>query len=514
VKKLNSKKVAIIDVGSNSIRIIIMKIYENGSYKMIDQGKEMVRLSENMGADRTLKSEPIQRTIHTLNMFKSLIDSQQVDKTYVFATAAVRNASNSEEFLNKIKNETGFDIKVISGEDEAYYDYLGVINTMSINDFVIIDVGGGSTELVWVRDRELIESVSIPYGAVSLSEMFIGKEKYSQEKPEKIYKFFMDQLKTVKWFKNTKKLPLVGLGGSVRTLAKIDRKRIGFPLESLHNYQMTIKEVNNAYEEVIKAQDNEERNKIPGVGKERADIIVGGLVPVKAVLNCMKTDRLIISGNGLREGVFYKHYLEEFGEDKTRIDDVLYHSVENILHNYEINKEHAKHVEKLALSIFDQTCDIHKMGKGERKLLSVSALLHDIGMYVDYYNHHRHSFYLLLNSRINGLRNRELVMCAIIVGMHRNMEFKTDWKDYGMLMNRLDYKKVCQLAVFLRISEMLDRNESGSVEKLFCIITDKQIQISLKAINSPELEILAAMKSNVEFEKNFRRKLSIIQVVE
>ena len=511
---MNSKKIAIIDMGSNSIRILIMKLYDDGSYKMVDQGKEMVRLSENMGTSRTLKSGPIQRTIHTLNMFRALIESQNIEKTYTFATASVRNASNSKEFLNRIKTETGFDFEVISGEDEAYYDYLGVINTISIEDFVIIDVGGGSTELVWVRDREMVEAVSIPYGAVVLSEMFIGKEKHSQEKSEKLYKFFMDELKAIKWLKYIKKLPLVGLGGSVRTLAKIDRKRIAFPLESLHNYQMTMKEVNKAFEEVIKAKDHEERKKIPGVGKERADIIVGGLVPVKAIMNYMKTDRLIISGNGLREGVFYQHYLQAFCAEKKRIDDVLYHSVGNVLRNYEINIIHAEHMKELALSIFDQTQGIHKMGSEERKLLSVSALLHDIGLYVDYYNHHRHGFYLILNSRINGLRNRELLMCAFIVGMHRNMEFKTDWKVYSMLMNRVDYKKVCQLALFLRISEMLDRNEAGSVEELVCDITTKQVQIRLKGVSSLELEISAAMKSDREFDKHFRRKLSIIQSVE
>jgi len=507
---LKRKKIAIIDMGSNSIRMLIMKIYEDGSYKMADHGKEMVRLSENMGIEMLLKPEPIQRTLHTLNFFKRLIESHHVDCIYPFATAAVRNAGNKRDFLCKIKAETGFNFQIISGEKEAYYDYLGVINTIQIDDCVIIDIGGGSTELVWVRDRELKEAVSLPYGAVTLTERFIGKDKYSVEKAEKIQRFMMEQLKSVKWLKIVKKLPLVGLGGSIRTLAKIDRKRIGFPLESLHNYQMTTKEVNNAYERVLKAED-EERKKIPGVGKERADIIVGGLAPVKALMDYMKTDKLIISGNGLREGVFYEHYLEEFGGGNGRVSDVLYHSVENILHNYEVNVKHAAHVQKLALSIFDQTTSIHKMGEEERKLLSVSSLLHDIGLYVDYYNHHRHGFYLVLNSRINGLRNRELVMCAFIVGMHRNLEFKIDWKAYDMLLDRKDYKTICQLAVFLRISEILDRNESGSVDNVLCRLIYKQVQMWVKASNPAELEMSAAMKSEKDFEKLFRRKLSIFQ---
>lgn len=507
---MNRSKIAIIDMGSNSIRMLIMNIYEDGSYRIADQKKEMVRLSENMGNEMTLKPQAMQRTIYALNLFRKFIDSQQVDSIYAVATAAVRNAKNSEEFLERIRKETDFEFEVITGEDEAYYDYLGVVYTIDIDDCVIIDIGGGSTELIWVEARELREAVSLPYGAVILTEQFIGKEKYSIEKAEKIYRFMIEQLKTVKWLKKIKKLPLVGLGGSIRTLAKIDRKRIGFPLESLHNYQMTTKEVNYAYESVIKANDEEERKKIPGVGKDRADIIVAGLAPLKAVMDYMKADKLIISGNGLREGVFYRHYVNKCGYK--RIEDVLYHSIDNILQNYEVNTRHAQYVRSLALSLFDQTRTIHKMREEERKLLSVSSLLHDIGLYVDYYNHHRHGFYLVLNSRINGLRNRELVMCAFIVGMHRNMEFKTDWKAYDMLIDGKDYKTICQLALFLRIAEMLDRNESGSIADIQCNITYKQVQMWLKAQGPVELEVSAAMKSELDFQKLFHRNLSIFQV--
>jgi len=506
---LKQKKVAIIDLGSNSIRILIMKVYEDGAYKIADQGKEMVRLSENMGSEMTLKPEPIERTIYTLSLFKKIISSHNVDYVFPVATAALRNAKNRVEVLTKIKEETGFDFYVATGEDEAFFDYLGVVNTIDIKDCLIIDIGGGSTELAWVENWELKEAISLPYGAVILTEKFIGKGKCTVEKAEKIRRFMIEQLENIKWLNEVKKLPLVGLGGSIRALAKIDRKRIGFPLKNLHNYQMSSKEVNQAYERVLNAEDEEERKKIPGVGRDRADIIVGGLTPVKALMDYMKTDKLIISGNGLREGVFFKHYLDDLSSGNNRVKDVLFHSVNNILLNYEVNISHSTHVQSLALTIFDQTRNLHKMGDDERMLLSVSALLHDIGLYVDYYNHQNHGFYLVLNSRINGLRNRELVMCAFIVGMHRNMEFKTDWKSYNMLIHKDDYKTIRQLGLFLRIAEMLDRDESGSVESIICQLDRKQLELELRACNSVELGIASAMKSEKEFENLFRRKLKI-----
>lgn len=502
-------KIAIIDLGSNSIRMIIMKIYEDGSYKMIDQAKEMVRLSEGMGEEMSLKPLAIKRTLYVLKLFKKLIEVHQTDKIFTVATAAVRNASNQRFFLDKVKLETGFDFEVITGEMEAYYDYLGVVNTIDIEDCVIIDIGGASTELIWVEKRRRKEAVSLPYGSVILSEKFLDKDVITPEKLQKLEQFMEKQYNQVKWLKHAAGLPIVGLGGSIRSLAKIDKKKIGFPLESLHNYQMEGREVTYAYERVIKA-GLEERKNIPGIGKERADIIVGGLAPIKTLMNYLKTEKLIVSGNGLREGVFFRHYLKALSDGDEIIEDVLFHSVENNLKNYEVNIEHCFHVQKIALSIFDQTKTMHGMGAWERKLLSVGSLLHDIGMYVDYYNHHKHGFYLTLNSRLNGLRNRELVMCAFIVAMHRNEEFKEEWKDYNMLIDKHDYDTVKRLSWFARVAEKLDRSEYGSVGDVVCYLTEESLQIMLKSNSTAELEIAAAMKSEKHFEKMFHKKLFIV----
>ncbi|MDF2548367.1 MAG: exopolyphosphatase [Anaerosolibacter sp.] len=504
-----NNKVAIIDLGSNSIRMIIMKIYGDGSYKMVDQAKEMVRLSEGMGGEMTLKPLAIQRTLYVLKLFKKLIEVHQADKIFTVATAAVRNANNQKFFLDKVKQETGFDFEVISGEMEAYYDYLGVINTIDIEDCIIIDIGGASTELIWVEKRRLKEAVSLPYGAVVLTEKFFDKGDITQEKLKKLEQFMEKQYEQVKWLKQVTGLPIVGLGGSIRSLAKIDKKKIRFPLESLHNYQMEEWEAAHAYQLVTKA-NLEERKNIPGVGKERADIIVGGLVPIKVLMNYLKAEKLIVSGNGLREGIFFQNYLKVLNYGDEIIQDVLFHSVENNLRNYEVNMDHSFHVQKLALSIFDQTKEIHGMGAWERKLLAAASLLHDIGMYVDYYNHHKHGFYLTLNARLNGLRNRELVMCAFIVAMHRNEEFKKDWKGYNMLIDKNDYEIVKKLSWFARVAEKLDRSEYGSVEDVVCYLDQDSLQIMLKTNSAAELEIAAAMKSEKVFEKMFRKKLYIV----
>lgn len=297
-------KLAIIDLGSNSARMIIMKVYEDGSYKMLDQVKEMVRLSEGMGETMTLRPRAIKRTIDGLRLFKKLIQIHEVDQVRLIATAAVRNAQNQQFFLEKVRTETGLEFQVITGEREAYYGYLGVINTIDIADCIIIDVGGASTELTLVENRRFKESISFPFGAVLLSEVFLEKDKISPGKLKKLEEYILEKLKTVPWLSKNSHLPVVGLGGTARTFGKIDKNQIGFPLSSLHNYRLAAKEVYNIYSRVAKA-DLRQRRAITGINKERADIIVGGMVPIKMLMQYLKAKELIISGNGLREGVFF-----------------------------------------------------------------------------------------------------------------------------------------------------------------------------------------------------------------
>jgi exopolyphosphatase/guanosine-5'-triphosphate,3'-diphosphate pyrophosphatase len=502
-----NKKLAIIDLGSNSVRMIIMKVYEDASYKMIEQAKEMVRLSEGMGEERILKPLPMERTLDTLKLFKKLINVHQVDQIFPIATAAVRIARNQEAFLEKVQQETGFSFHVITGEEEAYYGYMGVINTIKLESALMIDIGGASTELVWIENKQLKKAVSLPYGAVTLTEMFLPKDTIEASAVKTLENFIKKQFDKIPWLKEADGLPIVGLGGTIRTLAKINKHIIGFPLVSLHNYQITFQEVLAIYEKVNHG-NKAAIKKIPGVKKERGDILTAGLVPIKLLMEYIRGTQLIISGNGLREGVFYKNYLA-MTQQQDLVEDVLLHSIENLLINYDMNRKHCYHVKDLALALFDETKEIHRLGQEERRLLMASALLHDIGMYIDYYNHHKHGFYLVLNSVLNGLRNRERLMCAFIVSNHREMKFREDWRNYTMLIDKNDHDIIRKLTIFLQIAEKLDRGGYGGVKNLYCSITPNKVKIRLQADHPVDLEISGAMKYEKCFEKIFHKGLEI-----
>lgn len=504
------KKIAIIDLGSNSVRLVIMKIFNNGSYKMIDQAKEMVRLSEGMGEKRILTPQAINRTIKNLQLFKTLIEAHRVDDIIAVATAAVRWAENQNYFINKVKRETGFNLRVLKGKEEAYYDYMGAINSIDFDDALVVDIGGGSTQLLRVEGRDLKDSISLPFGAVNLTERFLGHDMVEPKALDQLKNFLFEQFASISWLNKLKKTTIIGIGGTIRTLAKIDKKSISYPLEGLHNYRITKVEVADSFKKVT-TTDLKGRCHIPGVNKERADIVAAGFTIINCLVEYLDTKKLIISGYGLREGVFFQEYFKIWGGNKKYVDSVLMHSINNILKNYDANLKHCFHVRELALTIFDQTNGLHCMGDEERKILEVGSLLHDIGMYVDYYNHHKHGFYLVLNSRINGLTNKELVMTAYIVGMHRNREeIKEDWKHYKLIISKQDYETIKKLSIILKIAENLDRYGFGHVDALSCNIKGDTLEIKLKTNHSAILEITDAMKNEKNFEKLFSKKLVLV----
>lgn len=504
------ENVAIIDLGSNSVRVIVVRVNLNTSYKMVDQVKEMVRLSEGMWENNLLTDAAMERTIAELKNFKNIIKSHSVSTTIALATAAVRNASNGEEFLRRIYSETGFDFTVITGEEEAYLDYLGVINSIDINDCIIIDTGGGSTELILVENRRVKNSVSIPYGAVTLTEKFLAGDDTSKININKTEEYIRNIYKSISWLKKPEGLPVVGLGGSVRALAKIHKRKYGFAGQPIHNYRMDTKEANDIFDKIV-GTDSGERKDIPGLSKERADIIVGGLIPLKVLTEYTEAEKLIISGNGLREGAFFRHYFHKYKLNEEIVNDVLQHSTDNILLRYDVDIHHSHLIKKLSLELFDQLKNYHNLNGRFRKLLEVGALLHDIGLHVDYYDHHYHGFYLAVNSRINGLTYRELIICAFIIGMHRDEDFKREWTDYRPVIDSDDYEAIQKLSIFVRISEELCKTQDGNIKELKCVKTKNNVKIIPIKDGSADLYLPSALQSEKTFKKLFDRNLIIGQ---
>ncbi|CAK8054287.1 Ppx/GppA family phosphatase [Eupransor demetentiae] len=298
---------AIIDLGSNSVRLEVDQINDDLSYKNILETKEVVRLSENMGEENELKRPAIDRTVKAISSFKEQIKDLPNLNIKAVGTAASRNAVNQADFLKEVEQATGIKIQVISGQDEAHYDYLGVINSLDVVNGIIMDTGGASTELVLVQNGEEMNRISIPLGAVTLSESELNPDVPTASQ---LFKLF-DRLNTIYndiwWLNRGFNLPIIALGGSNRTLAKIKRRNDpnSKNWDDIHGFHMSIAEVKKIFIELL-SSNLEERKAIPGVSKERADIIIGGLSPAITLMRRLNSDRMIFSKRGVRFGLLHE----------------------------------------------------------------------------------------------------------------------------------------------------------------------------------------------------------------
>lgn len=501
-----SKRIAIIDLGSNSGRLIIFHICQNSAYNLIYEQKETLRLGESIAKTGKLSGEALTRTLGTFHTFAHMCKLFKVDTILAVATAAVRNADNGDKFLRSVLQETGIEVKVISGIEEAHLGYLGTINTIDIDNAVLFDLGGGSIELTYVKDRTALHSISIPLGAVTLTEEFKSQNKLSIEELNTLIQFITKKLAAVPWLHNCA-VPLVGIGGTARNIAKMDQRKKNYPFNKVHNYRLGYLSFKKLWNDII-SSSYAQRRKIPGLNSERADIILAGSTLIHCLFEITQADRLIVSGNGVRTGLFYEHYAPD------KAPDILHQSARNLLLLEESNTAHAEHVRKLALSLFDGWENLHQLSKRDRTILDVAALLHDIGIRINYYNHPRHSAYLVENASLFGLTHHEQILTAVIVGWHNGLNKKFAHNAiYNELLDATDWIIARKLSLLLALAETLDATEMGLIEK---------VQAGIHKNGAPILQIHATEPAPIEqqalaqhekwFKKEFGLPLTVVDV--
>ena len=302
------ENLAIVDLGSNSARMAITEIAPDGHFREIKRVKENTRLSEGMGREKMLQEDAMNRTIAALKRFKKIYEGMPHTQVRAITTAAVRQARNRQEFLNRVQKEVGIRLQVLSGKKEAYYDYLGVIRTMKLNHCLILDVGGASCELVLVQQRRARDLISIPVGAVTLSEQFHLNGYVRSADLFRAQVAMNERLTKIPWLRYATRVPIVLLGGANRTLARMTwsyhhrhrRQR------SIHGYQLSSRVVFATYRELLN-RNLAQRKQMPGLEPERADIIVGGMLPLVSLLQRNSDGRVIFSESGVREGIITEY---------------------------------------------------------------------------------------------------------------------------------------------------------------------------------------------------------------
>jgi exopolyphosphatase/guanosine-5'-triphosphate,3'-diphosphate pyrophosphatase len=498
------QRVAIIDLGSNTARLVAYAYEPQRRYQLIDELRAVVRLSQGMGSDGLIRDDAFERGIEALRGFRSYCDAAGIDAIHATATSAVRAASNRESFLAAAEARAGISLQLLDEQAEAAAGVVAVANSLPLTDALVLDVGGGSAQLSLMQARRFAKGASWLIGAVRATEAYLPSDPPKKREIKALQKHVR---KLVTPFARTLPpgLPLVGMGGTVRNLAEIQQKREGYPIDLLHGYVLE-REALRAVTSELLAKSVKERKGILGLSSDRADIIAAGALVVLELLELLGAPRLTISGQGIREGLFYSYLLADKAEPL--LSDVRAFSVLNLMRRYYDQFAHNRHVQKLALSLFDQLGPLHRYSAFERQLLADAALLHDIGMAVNYYDHHKHGFYLTMSAALPGLSHREQALVALLVRYHR----KGTPSDQGLagLLQEGDMTRVSKLAALLRLAEYLERAKAQRVKGVRCHCQEGKVRIEALAEEDPAIEVIEAAKRSELFASAFGVEVEVV----
>lgn len=498
---------AIIDAGSNTFRLIVMEYTTGRCFRLTDEIREVVRLCKGMtDEDGLLRAAAIERGVETMKLYAAFCRACHITDIRVCATAAVRNAKNGTMFINRVLAETGLDVRVLSADEEAYYGYLGVINSMAFTDGFILDLGGSSLEITRVENRQMQETVSLPFGALLITEKYLPTAPPSPKDVKKLRKVIQKTIEDLGWFRVGEGLTLIGQGGTFRNLAHIAQKLTGYPLGELHGYGFSLANLQQINERLLPLTILERIQQV-GVKEDRADIILAGGIVIQTVMETSGFETVTMCQQGLREGVFYEAFLPETAQGNL-FEDVRKASVLNTAYLYNFQKEHTDHVVFLALSLFDQApTDTMVCNEADRKLLWAACMLHDIGVTVDYNDHHKHSYYLVLNGGLAGYNHRELALIALLTRYHR--KGIPSFQGLDGLMQLGDDVKLLQMCACLRLAEQLDRSRDGSVRAVSLLHGDQLSQLEVQVNGDGVIALWSVQRHTDIYERAFGKKLEI-----
>lgn len=499
------ERFGIIDIGSNSIRLVVYERTPEGAYRVIDETKEAARLSERLDKDGRISDADLTYIANTLRRFQLLCEHHGATRIRAAATAAVRNSPDRDKIVQTLNRETGLPIEVLSGEEEARLGFLGMINTIDLADGLVVDIGGGSTEVLLFRDRAVVNSVSFPFGAVNTMKRFGNDGDIDAEAAGRIADMVGKALADEPWIAAAAGLPLIGLGGTVRSLCKIDQRERKYSLPLTHHYQMTAEDTEEWVGRLL-SLTYEQRKRIEGLSKDRADIIVPGLLILHTVFRAANASHYVVSGSGLRDGIFF----ETLRPEAPQFSDVLEHSVHNLLALHPaVSKKHVYQVERLAMKLFADLGEQHGLNHRAGTYLHVAALLYRIGITINFYNYQKHTYYLLAHSRVDGLTHREILLCALIASFKSEKRLRPLFAEHRDVLGEADFSMIVRLGALLQLAVALDRSATQPVAAVAAQPIGRELRLTVAyrhtwAIEKREVETLSK-----DFAKQWGFKLRI-----
>lgn len=500
-------RTAVIDMGSNSFRLVVFTAAD-GWWKLTDEIHLAVRIGEGLEATGELGAKPMKRGLEAAEVFAHFCSAVGIEAGDIraVATSAIRDADNRRDFLDTVRARTALDVQVLGREEEATFGYLAVVNSTTLADGAVLDLGGGSLQLVEVLSRHSGRLGSWPLGAVRMTEHFLAEDDPPPKKARKALRAHVARLleEEAAWLPRTGRR-IVGIGGTLRNLAAAAQAEAGMPSYGIQGFAITRAALNDLIDR-LQSMKAAERGSIKGIKYARADLILAGALVVDSVLEHGGFDAIEVTEAGLREGIFFDSYLDG---DPPLFDDVRRASIVNLAARYGVDPAHTEHVARLALGLFDELAGegLHRGDRWERELLFCACILHDIGMSIDYDDHHKHSRYLILNAGLPGFDPREVALIAQAARYHR--KGTPEFGELAAVAQDGDEERLNRLALLLRLAEDLERSRDQSVRAAHVAAGDGTIRLELESDGTAAVERWAAQREVDLCERAFGRRLEV-----
>ncbi len=500
---MKKSRLAAIDIGTNSIRCIVVEVDSQGRFMVLDDEKATVRLGENMAASGAISPPAFARAVDAMSRIRKLIDGLKVTEVEAVATSAVRSASNGVELVGVLTRELGREIRIISGEEEAELVAISARHNfdMSGKRYMIIDIGGGSVEIMSAVANLVESCYSLQLGAVLMTDRFLLSDPVKETEIDKLRRHVRAELKNIFCDEKPIVQSFISSGGTITALASMVMSMRRQVFSSLHGFEVLRSEIVHLLAMLVR-KDIKALRSVPGLNPDRADIIVAGLVVIDELMKFFSANIMLVNERGIREGLIIRcmkrlQLLPESSLQRTWKASVL-----EFARSCHFDEPHSRHVAKIALNIFDELAKEFKLKKTDRKLLEAAALLHDVGYFISYNSHHKHSHHLIRHAELFGFTPREREMTALIARYHRKSLPKKKHDEFARL-DAKDQLLVCQLGGILRLSDGLDRRRSGLVEVVALRHDVSAYRLRLLGTEDISVEIFGGNAKKDLFEKSF-----------
>lgn len=460
---MEHSRTAIIDIGSNTVRLVLYK--EQGvGIEEFRNVKAPLRLNRFLDESSVMSDEGINLLLEALKNFREVLDYYDVTEVECTATAAIRQAKNRAEIIQKVKEETAFQVRLLSGEEEAMYGLSAVLKTMPLDNGLTIDIGGGSTEVTLFENRKLKYSHSFPFGIVSLKQMFIAEERMKPKEQKKMAEYIQKELLKYPWLQKAPDSIIAAIGGSARNLAIVQQLKVSYPPLGVHGYELTLDALNKLREE-LSSLSYSELEKVDGLSNERADLILPAIEVFYQLAVHTKAKGLMVSSRGLRDGIM----LEQIkGGQYDTAEDVKRNGIKRLLKVYGHDDEHHYQMIQLTKKMLNgfEKKGLLNVTKQEQFMIEQSAALFYLGEYISSSSKSRHTFYLLINSLFDGFTHVEKAYLALTASFTNNSTLKQYLEEFDGWFTKEEIQKMREYGALLKLCYSLNSSKRSVVQNL------------------------------------------------